>query len=223
MLTQIELKKLWKFYSDTPVLRNINYTFLKGETYLVSGANGSGKTSLLSILAGLTSFDEGTSSYELESKTYTKTPDFKYLAHGVGERGLYYELSVIENMKIFLSGISSLFNEKFTNEHINSALDFFKIGDFKNSRISSLSNGFKQRVYLSIIFSVTLFKPSVWLILDEPDVFLDDNSLSLLNGLILQQKNSGGTCILTSHNSKFLSNISHRLLSIDSGFLEDKS
>ena len=49
----IEVKSLNKKYTETEVLKNINYTFLEGKVYFVVGPSGCGKTTLLNILGGI--------------------------------------------------------------------------------------------------------------------------------------------------------------------------
>ena len=79
------------------LFENLSFEINSGEVLKISGPNGSGKTSLLRLLAGLSSFDSGTIEYDafnLNSEEYNL--DFLYLGHLTA---LSPELSCIENLK----------------------------------------------------------------------------------------------------------------------------
>ena len=56
----LEVKDVVKFYGDKPVLQGVSFSLLKGETKIIIGASGSGKSTILKLIMGLERPDEGT-------------------------------------------------------------------------------------------------------------------------------------------------------------------
>ena len=162
----------------------------------ISGPNGSGKTSLLRLLAGLSSFDSGTIDYDafnLNSEEYNL--DFLYLGHLTT---LSPELSCIENLKY-----NSLLGNNKLELDFSSALKKVGLEKFENELIGKLSAGQKKRIALSLLF-VTQSK--VWL-LDEPFSALDSKAINIFEQRIEEHCNLGGICILTTHQECNIKNL----------------
>ena len=74
----IELKNVYKYYDDTAVLKNVSFTVSRGETKIILGGSGSGKSTILKIIVGLEKVDEGEVWVEGENITsHTETPLMK--------------------------------------------------------------------------------------------------------------------------------------------------
>lgn len=129
MLQEIELGNLWKFYKDTPVLKDVSCSFSAGNKYILRGANGSGKTTLLGVLSGSLSAEEGSRNYyvsiecpkedtEEESREGTagekslkgiaqKNAPERFIVSSIGTIPLYKDLSVNENLKMLLTAFTT--------------------------------------------------------------------------------------------------------------------
>jgi heme exporter protein A len=166
---------------------NISFELNPGEILKISGANGSGKTSLLKILAGLNSAESGKLSINNNKVgSYDYQSDIFYLGH---LPALSPELDCIEN----LDYLSQLNNN--SNQALDNALKNVGLKNFEYEYAANLSAGQKRRVVLSALF-VTQAK--VWL-LDEPFTALDANGIIVIETQITKHCDDGGICILTTH------------------------
>ena len=178
------------------LFENLSFEINSGEVLKISGPNGSGKTSLLRLLAGLSSFDSGSIDYDafnLNSEEYKL--DFLYLGHLTA---LSPELSCIENLKY-----SSLLGNNNSELDFSSALKKVGLEKFENELVGKLSAGQKKRIALSLLF-VTQSK--VWL-LDEPFSALDSKAINIFEQRIEEHCSIGGMCILTTHQECNIKNL----------------
>lgn len=183
------------------LFENLSFELNSGEVLKVSGPNGSGKTSLMKILAGLSSFETGSIDYDdtkINSERYNL--DFLYLGHLAA---LSPELSCLENLK---------YTMRLGNDNLD--LDFSdalkKVGleKFENELVGKLSAGQKKRIALSLLF---ITQSKVWL-LDEPFSALDSKAIKIIETRVEDHCNSGGICILTTHQECNIKNMKEILL-----------
>jgi len=174
----------------------LSFSLTSGDILKISGANGSGKTSLLKILAGLSSAECGSVSFnqnQAGSSEYQK--DIFYLGH---LPALSSELRCQEN----LSFLSHLQSDNAPDITKNALIDMGLKG-FENEYAANLSAGQKRRVVLA---SLLINRAPIWL-LDEPFTALDNNGIGILEKQITKHSSDGGICILTTHQDCSLSNM----------------
>ena len=178
------------------LFENLSFEINSGEVLKVSGPNGSGKTSLLRIIAGLSSFESGSIDYDshkLNSEKYKL--DFLYLGHLAA---LSPELTCIENLKY-----SSLLGSSSSELDLSMALSQVGLEKYENDFVGTLSAGQKKRVALSLLF---ITQSKVWL-LDEPFSALDSEIIKNFEKKIESHCSNGGICILTTHQKCNIRNI----------------
>jgi len=178
------------------LFENLSFEINSGEVLKVSGPNGSGKTSLLRIIAGLSSFESGQinyDSYKLSSENYKI--DFLYLGHLAS---LSPELSCIENLKY-----SSLLENKSLENDYSMALKQVGLEKYENDLVGTLSAGQKKRIALSLLF---ISQSKVWL-LDEPFSALDSKAIKIIEKKIEEHCKLGGICIFTTHQECSINNL----------------
>ena len=178
------------------LFENLSFELNSGEVLKVSGPNGSGKTSLMKILAGLSSFETGSIEYDnikINSEKYNL--DFLYLGHLAA---LSPELSCLENLKYTAHLGNNNLNPDFSD-----ALTKVGLEKFENELVGKLSAGQKKRIALSLLF---ITQSKVWL-LDEPFSALDSQAIKIIESRIEEHCNSGGLCILTTHQDCNIENI----------------
>ncbi len=178
------------------LFENLSFELNSGEVLKVSGPNGSGKTSLMKILAGLSSFETGSIDYDdtkINSERYNL--DFLYLGHLAA---LSPELSCLENLKYTMR----LGNDNLDLD-FSDALKIVGLEKFKNELVGKLSAGQKKRIALSLLF---ITQSKVWL-LDEPFSALDSKAIKIIETRVEDHCNSGGICILTTHQECNIKNM----------------
>ncbi len=167
-------------------LFDISLTIFPGSIVVVNGPNGSGKTSLLKMLAGLVHLAQGKILLNQTNIDETTRPYANYIGHVLGVKE---ELAVIDNLKLW----SALYH----SEHmLDAAIHYFGLNTILDDRVYTLSAGMRKKVALARLLAC---HSDLWL-LDEVENTLDENNRALLYNAIVTKANSGGIIIMTSHN-----------------------
>jgi len=175
---------------------NLSFELSPGEILRISGANGSGKTSLLRIIAGISSGESGNVTFNNNpAGSIAYQSDVFYLGH---LPALSPELHCKENLD-YLTQL----NVSNTGHLVDEALANVGLKHYKYEYAANLSAGQKRRVVLAALF-VTQAK--IWL-LDEPFTALDAGGIKSLENQITKHCENGGLCILTTHQDSKLPNL----------------
>ena len=169
----INVKSLYAGYSKTPVLKDISFSVLKGESLCVLGPNGCGKTTLLKTLAGLIGYS-GEIILDGHSLKNIKRKDIaKKIAVLSQVSSIYFSYSVYDTVMmgryVHREGSSFLSVSKKDREYVEKCLRAVDIWNLREKKIDELSGGQLQRVYLAR----TLAQEPELILLDEPTNHLD--------------------------------------------------
>ncbi|MDC1318279.1 cytochrome c biogenesis heme-transporting ATPase CcmA [Candidatus Thioglobus sp.] len=182
------------------LFENLSFELNSGEVLRISGQNGSGKTSLLKIIAGLNTPELGFIEFDHHRSNSEKYQiETLYLGHYAA---LSSELSCIENLE-YLTNL----NTEILSPNFYDALKEVGLENYEHESAGNLSAGQKRRVALSLLF---ISQSKVWL-LDEPFTALDSDGIKIIENQIEKHCANGGLCILTTHqdcNIKSLKEIS---------------
>lgn len=162
-----------------------------GDIVQVEGPNGSGKTSLLRILAGLSQPYEGEIFYKNELITKSREEfhqNLLYLGHLAGVKG---EMTAEENLNFNLT----LHGFNVNTNEIEDTLALVNLTGFEDSLASHLSAGQHRRISLARLYKSSA---SIW-ILDEPFTAIDKQGVHSLEQLFKAHIKQGGCVILTTH------------------------
>jgi len=188
----LEIKGLKKTFNLKPILRGIDIMLDQGKCMALLGANGAGKTTLLRILACLTKPVAGTvriGGLDVEQEERQVRLLVGFVGH---QPNLYDELTIIENLLFF----GRMYSVKKARERAATLLQQVGLARRSNERVGTLSRGQLQRLALA---RALLHSPRL-LLLDEPDAGLDDEGIELLEELIGEHTEQGGTTLFTTHN-----------------------
>ena len=192
----IEVNNLSFARGNTLIYKNINFKIRPGELLLIQGANGVGKTTLLSNIVNFTDPLEGNITYNnLVIDNHVASESFLY----IGETNFAHDsLTLNQNIEYWLS----IHNVKFNNSIIHKSVNYFFQELNLNKKFYQLSYGQKKKLQLLLLMLVN--KP-VW-ILDDPLSGLDNRTIINLNTLFEKKLENKGIIILTSHQNISLNN-----------------
>ena len=205
----IEVKNISKRYRNT-VLDDISFTAEKGQCVGIIGANGCGKTTLLSIMAGVNKAQSGKIYYnnELADK---KSVFKKYIAYVPQENPLIDELTTKDNLLLWLGS-----NKKIKDGFENGVLKDLGIDEFLNKQVNELSGGMKRRLSIGI----SLSNNAPIMLLDEPGSALDIYGKQEVNSYILNYDKNGGTVVMSTHDRDEI-DLCTKLYKIEDGILKE--
>lgn len=205
----VELEQVSKRIGNQQLLSNINLTLEKGKIYGIMGENGSGKTMLLRVLAGLLQMDEGSVKYK--GKNIKKLTDEIGIGLTLENVGLYEDMTLKQNLKYY-----SKISGKVDYEQINEVVEQVGLTESMNVKFDKYSLGMKQR---AVIAQAILGKPEL-LLLDEPTNGLDKDGKERIKQILEDEKERGCCIVLVSHELSFFSDILDFEFEMNCGKLE---
>ncbi|NLO19064.1 MAG: ABC transporter ATP-binding protein [Ignavibacteria bacterium] len=212
IITAKNIKKSYfsKSKRETEVLNDLSFKIKQSEFLAIMGASGVGKSTLLHILGGLDSFDEGKIEFSIDNQIYeinslnsNEIADFrnKHIGFVFQFHHLLPEFSAIENVMI-----PALIAGKSSSEARREAQYLLeKVGTFHRAahKPSELSGGEQQRVAIA---RALINKPSI-ILADEPTGNLDgSNAEAVLNLLLEIRKEYKQTLIIATHSAEIAKN-----------------
>ncbi len=176
---------------DRRLFRDVSFALSSGTLLQLTGANGSGKTSLLRILCGLLSPESGDVRWQgkpIKSLGEDYAREVTYIGH---RHGIKEELTPLENLRIS----SALAGCEVKHEGARAALDRLGLLSREHLPARFLSEGQRRRAALARLLTCDT---SLWL-LDEVLASLDRSAQSLVETLISEHLQRGGIAIVSTH------------------------
>lgn len=207
----VEIENLVKRYKELVALDHLNLTVEKGEIFGLLGPNGSGKTTAISCILALLSFDKGSVRVfgkEIQPDSYNIKSQIGVVLQNVA---VFEELTVQENIDYFCG---LYVKDKATRKKcVEEAIAFSGLEDFRKFFPKKLSGGLLRR--LNIACGIA-HKPKL-IILDEPTVAVDPQSRNRILEGIQKLNKEGATIIYTSHYMEEVEQICSRIAILDKG------
>lgn len=193
----LSVDNIKKTFADTPLLDGVSFYLQENEKVGVIGINGTGKSTLLKIIAGYEEADEGsiTKANNIVIRYLPQNPEFKE------------NETIMES--ILRQNISKVESEWDIESNAKTMLMKLGVNDF-NAVTSTLSGGQRKKVAL---VSTLLSKADI-LILDEPTNHLDNEMSGWLEDYLKAYR---GAIIMVTHDRYFLDSVTNRIVEIDKG------
>lgn len=197
----IKMAKHELFFREFRALNHISFQVKRGEAFGLVGTNGSGKSTMLKIIAGVLEASEGTCRV-----TGTIAP--------LIELGAGFDLELTARENIYLNGALLGYTQEFIDENFEAIIDFAELRDFVDMPLKNYSSGMVARIAFAIATITT------------PDVLIVDEALSV-GDFLFQQKcekrikelveSNNCTVLLVSHSIEMVRQICDRACWIEHG------
>ncbi len=207
----VKITNLLQRYGEKVALDHLTLEIKAGTIFGLLGPNGAGKTTLISILNGLTKYDEGEVSV-FGFPLNKELPAIRKRCALIPQTLAFYEnLTVIENLNFF-GGIQNIDAEAL-KKNIAYAVETNRLGSMLHQKAATLSGGQKRRLNIAIGL---LNDPDI-LFFDEPTVGIDPESRNEILETIMSFKEANKTVVYTSHYMPEIEKICDEVAIINAG------
>ena len=217
MLKVVDLKKS---FGKTEVLKGINLEIEKGETVVIAGPSGGGKTTLLRCINDLEKADSGlikiNNKVFFDNNKKIDKSDLKEIRKDIAfvfqNYNLFPHMSVLENIIEAPQRVLSKSQEEAVKK-AREILNFLNLADKENNYPFELSGGQKQRVAIGRALAL---EPKI-ICFDEPTSALDPGLTGEVAKLIKGLGEKGMSNLIITHDMDFAKAVSNRIFSMDKG------
>lgn len=204
----LKVNLLSKKYGNIDAVSSLSFEVKVGDILGILGANGSGKSTTLKMLAGILSPTSGNIYFEDFDYNINLSKIREQIAYVPELPAVYSDLSVIEYLE-FVAGVSNISESK---NKINEVIKTCNLEDKKNTLCKKLSKGYKQRLSLS----QALIRSPKLLLLDEPGTGLDPDQLLYFRN-ILKEVSKKSAVIISSHQLQEAKKLCNKVIGIQKG------
>jgi len=215
----LKVENLHKTYGKTRVLAGISFTMEKGETKVIIGPSGTGKSTLLRCINQLSPPDRGKVWLEGVEVTDKKT-DINIIRQKIGfvfqEFNLFNHLTAVKNVSIALEKVKKMEKEDAYKEAMKE-LKRVGLKDQANQYPSQLSGGQKQRVGIARALAMN----PVIILFDEPTSALDPE---LIGDVLEVMKSLAGevSMLVVTHEMGFARNVADEIIFMENGVIAEQ-
>src|SRR6266568_1878508 len=209
----IEVQNLCKSFGNFRAVDHLTLSVMQGEIFGLLGPNGSGKTTTINMISGLSVPTSGEVRVMGNDVRHNARQVHQILGSVPQETALYEELTAWANMDFHadLFGIP----RKQKKERITELLELVQLLDRKDSRVGTFSGGMKRRLALA---RALLHDPQL-IYLDEPTLGVDVQARRAIWNYILYLREQGKTVLITTNYLEEAQTLCDRLAIIDHGKL----
>jgi ABC-2 type transport system ATP-binding protein len=206
----VELQQVRKVYDTKVAVDNISFTIEPGTMFGLLGPNGSGKTSSIRMMIGITVPDAGT--VRLFDKPFDRAA-LKRVGYLPEERGLYKKMKVMDQL-IFLGQLHGL-DATTASRRAHRWCERLQITESIPKKTEDLSKGMQQKIQF---ISTLLHEPDL-IIMDEPFSGLDPVNAKLLEETLIDLRDQGKSVLFSTHRMDQVEKMCDQICLIHNGKL----
>jgi ABC-2 type transport system ATP-binding protein len=207
----LEARRLTKYYSAIPAIRDVSFTLAPGTILGLLGPNGSGKSTTVSILTGLLEPSGGRICFD-GIDVGERLLEYKARLGYVPEEAHLYSYLTGPEYLALIGRLRSM-PEARLQRKIAAFLDIFGLTDDQHAPMSAYSKGMRQKILIS---AALMHDPQI-LVLDEPDSGLDVTSSLVLRSLVRALAAEGRMVLYSSHVLEIVEQIATDVLILQDG------
>ena len=216
----IEVKNIVKKFGEQTVLKGITANFKPGQTSLIIGQSGSGKTVFLKSLLGIHTPESGTISFDGRVYSELSNDEKRELRTEIGMvfqgSALFDSMTVEENIGFPLKMFSNK-TPKEIKERVDFVINRVQLINANNKRPSEISGGMQKRVAIA---RAILNHPK-YLFCDEPYSGLDPKTAIVIDNLIREiTEEYNITTVINTHDMNSVMEIGQKIVFLKNGLLE---
>lgn len=214
----ISLENVYKSFGNNTVLRCFSFGLKKGETVIVLGRSGSGKSVLIKCIIGLLKPDSGSIRVLNYDMSAIKSRELEEMRSRVGflfqSNALYDSMTVRENLEFPLRRHRKKMDEKEVDRLVAEALTNVGLPHTADMMPSELSGGMRKRIALA---RTIILKPEI-ILYDEPTTGLDPITGREISDLMIELGRKYHTSsIIISHDMYFVKHVAKRIVMLIDG------
>lgn len=210
----LAVRGLTKSYGDATVVNNINLDIPKGAIYGIVGPNGAGKTTMLSMATGLLRPNKGTawiSGFNVWEEPNDAKRSMGLLADGLP----IFDRLTGKELLTYVGALREL-DEGIVDQRSEELLEALGLNEAAGKRVVDYSAGMTKKILLA---QALIHNPKV-LILDEPLEAVDPVSGRLIQQILKNFAQTGGTVVLSSHVMELVEGLCDHVAIINRGMVE---
>jgi phospholipid/cholesterol/gamma-HCH transport system ATP-binding protein len=216
----IEIQGLKKSFGDHEVLKNINLTLQKGESVVVLGKSGQGKSVMIKCVVGMIMPDEGSLKVFGNEIAEMTEDDLKETRTKIGflfqSGALYDSMTVRENLAFALTRVLKIKDEADIEKRSKESLEAVGLAEAIDKMPSDLSGGMRKRMALA---RTIIVNPEI-ILYDEPTTGLDTITSKEISNLMLDiQKKYKTSSIIITHDMQCAKIAGNRIVVMNEGEL----
>jgi polar amino acid transport system ATP-binding protein len=216
----LRVENLKKSFGDKEVLKGVSFDMNEGETKVIIGPSGTGKSTLLSCINMLVTPDEG--KIWLEEEEVTSAKNINRIRQEIGfvfqDFGLFNHLTALRNVMVGLTKVKKVEKEK-AKELAMKELKRVGLEREANMYPAQLSGGQKQRVGIARALAM---QPKI-ILFDEPTSALDPELIGEVLSVMKNLAESGMTMLVVTHEMGFARTVSDEIIFMEHGHIVEQS
>ncbi len=207
-MSSAQVLGLAKRFGETQAVADVSFNVEPGEIFGLLGPNGAGKTTTIRMLLDIFEPDAGTirifdGKLDMERK--------RRIGYMPEERGLYKDLK-LEPTLVYLATLKGL-SEGTARRRLGEWLDRLELAEHRYKKVQELSRGMQQKAQ---IIATLLHDPDL-IVVDEPFSGLDPVSTRLVKQIFEEQRQSGKSILMSTHQMYQVEALCDRIVLIDQG------